>query len=107
MDNHSLQKIHSRCPEAPLSPHAESIASKISSMIKGEMIRIIPFSAKFGDESTAIAFPCTDGCGGPFEIHEPFEGYLEEFDGHCLKIRTDNHYCLKLDVAVLKDVLSS
>ena len=77
---------------------------KISGMQKGSKVAIIPLSADYGDSITAIGVPGSLSPENPVELKDPFEAFLEDFDGEVLRLRTPNHYCLKVSIADIKDI---
>ncbi len=81
------------------------VARIIEGMQKGAMLCVTPLSINYGDEITAIGTNCTF-CGESFvELSEPFEGYLEDYDGETIRMRTDRYYNLKFSVADVKSVI--
>ena len=81
------------------------LRQKIIKMRKGERIAVIPQSKRYGDESTAIGVPCSSMESNPVELFEPFEAFLEEFDGEIIRLRTATFYCLKVSIADLMDAI--
>ena len=78
---------------------------KISGMQKGSKVAIIPLSVDYGDDITAIGVPGSFSLENPVELKDPFEAFLEDFDGEVLKLRTPIHYCLKVSIADIKDIM--
>lgn len=87
------------------TPVEKSIANRISGLFKGSRVLVKPLSVRYGDDITAVGMACTQFTGSATELHEPFKAYLEEFDGQYLKLRTEHHYCLRVDIADLRDLL--
>lgn len=74
-------------------------------MQKGTKLLIVPLSAEYGDDVTALGINCTF-CGESYvELNEPFQGFLEDFDGEVLRIRTEHYYNLKVSVADVKSAV--
>lgn len=80
-------------------------AQKLSRMQKGSKVAIIPLSVDYGDDITAIGVPGSFSNESPVELKDPFEAYLEDFDGEVLRLRTPIHYCLKVSIADIKDIM--
>ena len=78
---------------------------KLSRMQKGSKVAIIPLSVDYGDDITAIGVPGSFSNENPVELKDPFEAYLEDFDGEVLRLRTPIHYCLKVSIADIKDIM--
>ena len=79
---------------------------KITGMLKGSKVAIIPLSVDYGDEITAIGIPGSFSSENPVELKDPFEAFLEDFDGEVLRLRTPIHYCLKVSIGDIKDVMA-
>ncbi len=78
---------------------------KILRMQKGSKVAIIPLSVDYGDSITAIGVPGSLSAENPVELKGPFEAFLEDFDGEVLRLRTPIHYCLKVSIADIKDIM--
>ncbi len=87
------------------SSQEKNIDSILSRLFKGSSVWIIPMSAKHGDENTALALNCTSNSSSLIEMSEPFQAYIEDYDGQYLRLRSDRYYCLKMDVRGLKDLI--
>ncbi len=77
---------------------------KLAHICKGQKVVVFPQSMKYGDESTAIGVPCSTYESNPVELFDPFEAFLEDFDGEVLKLRTNSLYCLKVALIDLADI---
>lgn len=77
---------------------------KLAYINKGQKVVVFPQSMKYGDDSTAIGVPCSTHESNPFELYDPFEAFLEDFDGEILKLRTNSLYCLKVALIDLSDI---
>ncbi len=80
-------------------------ASVIEGMQKGTRLRIVPLSAAYGDDITALGINSTFSGDAYVELNEPFNGFLEEFDGETVRMRTDQYYNLKVSVADIKNAV--
>ncbi len=87
------------------SPREKIIGNKISKLYKGSSVWIIPLSARYGDDVTAMAINCLSFSTSLIELPEPFQAYIEEYDGQFIKVRNSNYYCLKIDIGDLKDLI--
>ena len=85
--------------------HEKNIDRTLSRLFKGSSVWIIPMNVKHGDEKTALALNCTSNSSTLIEMPEPFQAYIEDYDGQYLRLRSDRYYCLKMDVRWLKDLI--
>lgn len=87
------------------TPREKNIGNKISKLYKGSSVWIIPLSARYGDDVTAMAINCLSFSTSLIEIAEPFQAYIEDYDGQFIRVRNSNYYCLKIDIGDLKDLI--
>lgn len=87
------------------TPGEKLMGSRLSSIFKGSTVWVIPFSVKHGDKITAMAMNCNSYTTSLMEVSEPFQAYIEDYDGHFLKLRSDHYYCLKIDINEIKDLI--
>lgn len=87
------------------TPHEKAISRKLSRLFKGSAVWITPLSSKYGDDITAMAINCVSYSTSLIEINEPFRAHIEDYDGQFLRVRSDNYYCLKIDIGDLKDII--
>ena len=87
------------------TPREKTIGKTISRLYKGSGIWIVPLSAKYGDDITAMAINCTTYSTSFIELCDPFHANIEDYDGQFIKVRTNHYYCLKIDIADLKNLI--
>ncbi len=87
------------------SSQGKNIDNILSRLIKGSSVWIVPLSVKQGDENTAQALNCTSNSSSLIEMTEPFQAYIEDYDGRYLRLRSDRFYCLKMDIRGIKDLI--
>ena len=81
------------------------VAKLIEGMQKGTKLLVVPLSVNNGDDITAIGTNCSFLGESFVELNEPFQGYLEEFDGETLRIRNEQYCNLKVSVADIKSAM--
>ena len=81
------------------------VARHIGGMQRGTKLLVVPLSVNYGDDITAIGTCCSFLGERLVELHEPFQGFLEEFDGETIRIRNEQFGNLKVSVADLKSAV--
>lgn len=72
---------------------------------KGSNVAIFPVSTKFGDPLTAYGQICRDGKEvGAFEISDPFQAVIEDFDGKFIHLASEKYGRFKLAIREVRDI---
>lgn len=72
---------------------------------KGSKVAVYPMSTLFGDMFTTYASSCSGLNSAPIELSQPFQAIMEDFDGSYLYLRTDQFYCIKVDINEIRDLV--
>jgi len=78
---------------------------KIRKLSKGDLIAVFPFSRKYGDLFTTVAFPCPGtGPDLPLEIEDPFKAEFISCEDSVMVLSSPEYRCLVIDVAFIRDI---
>ena len=81
------------------------VVMKIRKLSRGDLIAVFPFSRKYGDLFTAVAFPCPGtGPDLPIEIEDPLKAEFIKYEDSVMVLSSPEFRCLVIDIAFVRDI---
>lgn len=81
------------------------LKGKVSRISRGSKISVVPLSQGRGDPIDTMGLPCPGFGTGPVTFTETFFARLDNFDGEVMYVHTREHYCVKISIGHVRDVL--